>query len=451
MHKKNVIILGAGGRDFHNFNIFFKDNPMYNVVAFTATQIPDIDNKIYPPELSGKLYPNGIPIYSQNDLPKLINENNVDLCVFSYSDVSHNYVMNIASLVLANGSSFMLLGPKDTMLKSKIPVVAIGAVRTGCGKSPTTRKVLSILKQKGYKVAVVRHPMAYGDLAKQKVQKFETIEDLFIYNCTIEEIEEYEPHILMGNVVYAGIDYKAILEDIENDPRKFDFIVWDGGNNDFPFFKPDLMITVTDPLRPGHENTYYPGETTLLLADVVIINKIDSAPLENINIVRENIKKLNDKALIIEAASPIIVDNPELIRNKRVLVIEDGPTVTHGNMKFGAGILAAYKFGAKDIVSPEPYVTGTYKKTFQEYPHIKDVLPAIGYNKTHIKELEQIINNIPCDLVIIATPIDLKRIININKPSVYVRYEIQEIGQLDLKTVLNDFIKKKVINNVLNN
>lgn len=452
MKVKKVIIIGAGGRDFHNFNIYFRNNPEYRVVAFTAAQIPNIDNRKYPKELAGEdLYPEGIPIYNQDELPELIKKYDVDICVFSYSDVSHNEVMNIGSIVLSSGASYMLLGPKDTMLKSKKLVVAIGAVRTGCGKSQTTRRVIEILMQQGLRVAVVRHPMPYGDLIRQRVQRFETLEDLQIHNCTIEEMEEYEPHIRRGNVVYAGVDYKAILEDIENDPSNFDVIVWDGGNNDFPFYKPDLMITVADPLRAGHELLYHPGETTFRMADVIVINKIDSASLENINILRQNIRKINPDAIVIEAASPIIVDNPDLIRGKRALVIEDGPTLTHGEMSLGAGIVAAYKYGASEIVSPKPFAVGSIADVFKKYPNVELVLPAVGYGEQQIKDLEATINNTPHDVVIIATPIDLKRVVKINKPSVFVRYELQEIGTPNLKTVISDFTKKKVkVNNCIN-
>ncbi|MCX7955231.1 MAG: cyclic 2,3-diphosphoglycerate synthase [Bacteroidales bacterium] len=445
---KKVIIIGAGGRDFHNFNVFFRHNPNYRVVAFTATQIPNIDNRRYPKELAGEdLYPDGIPIYNQKDLPDLIKKYDVDLCVFSYSDVSHNEVMNIGSIVLSCGASYMLLGPKDTMLKSKKPVIAIGAVRTGCGKSQTTRRVIEVLMEHKLKVAVVRHPMPYGDLNEQRIQRLETLEDLKIYNCTIEEMEEFEPHIRRGNVVYAGVDYEAILRDIENDSQNFDIIVWDGGNNDFPFYKPDIMITVTDPLRAGHEVLYHPGETTLRMANVVIINKIDSASLENINILRQNIRNLNPNAIIIEAASPIVVDKPELIRGKKALIIEDGPTLTHGEMKFGAGVIAAYKYGASEIVNPRPYAIGSIAETLETYKDVNLVLPAIGYGEQQIKDLENTINNTPHDIVIVATPIDLSRIIKLTKPHVYVRYELQEIGKPDLKQVISEFIKKKAIIN----
>ncbi len=432
---KRVIIMGAAGRDFHNFNVFFRNNPNYEVVAFTATQIPDIEGRVYPPELAGSNYPNGIPIYPEDDLEKLIKEKNVDLVVFAYSDVSHEYVMNRASRALAAGASFMLLGPKDTMLKSSKPVIAIGAIRTGSGKSQTTRRVSDILKSLGKRVAVVRHPMPYGDLRKQIAQKFETYEDLDRYNVTIEEREEFEPHLDRGNVVFAGVDYEKILQEAE---KIADVILWDGGNNDFPFFKPDLFIVVTDPHRVGHELKYHPGETNLRMADVIVINKVDSASLENINILRRNIFTVNPKAIVVEAASPIFVENHEMIRGKKVMCIEDGPTTTHGEMKFGAAYIAAIKFGAREIVKPYDYAVGSIKKAMEDWG-VYDVLPALGYSERQIKELEEIINSSPADIIVSATPINLSRVAKTNKPILRVRYELQEIGKPTLEDVIYSF------------
>jgi len=437
--KKKVIIMGAAGRDFHNFNVFFKNNPNYEVVAFTATQIPDIEGRIYPPELAGPNYPDGIPIYPEEELENLIKEKNVDLVVFAYSDVSHEYVMNRASRSLASGASFMLLGPKDTMIKSSKPVIAIGAVRTGSGKSQTTRRVASILKSLGKRIAVVRHPMPYGDLRKQVVQKFETYEDLDRYNVTIEEREEFEPHLDMGNVVFAGIDYEKILQEAE---KIADVILWDGGNNDFPFFKPDLFIVVTDPHRVGHELKYHPGETNLRMANIVVINKIDSASLENINLLRKNIISVNPKAIIVEAASPIFVENYDLIRGKRVLCIEDGPTTTHGEMKFGAAYIAAMKFGAKEIVKPYDYAVGSIKNAMETWG-VYDVLPALGYSETQIKELEDTINSSPAEVILAATPINLSKVIKTDKPILRIRYELQEVGKPTLEDILIDFFNSR--------
>jgi len=445
MSKRRVIIIGAAGRDFHNFNVFFRNNPAYEVVAFTAAQIPNISGRKYPAELAGELYPNGIPIYEEKDLPTLIKDLKVDVCVFAYSDVSYQHVMRLASIVNAAGASYMLLGPNDTMLKSTKPVIAIGATRTGCGKSQTSRRVIEILMKKGLKVVAVRHPMPYGNLVAQKVQRFASIDDLHKNNCTIEEMEEYEPHVKRGNVIYAGVDYEAILRAAENDPQGCDVIVWEGGNNDFPFFKPDLMIGVADPLRPGAEVSYYPGEIVARLADVIVINKIDSGSLENINIVRNNIQKINPKAIVIEGASPIKITDPSLIKGKKVLVIEDGPTLTHGEMKMGAGIVAAMKYGAAEIIDPRPYLVGELKKTFEIYPNIGSLLPAMGYGKQQMIDLEATINNVPADTVIIATPIDLNRIIKINKPTVKVEYELQEIGYPTMEDVLNEFLSKNNI------
>lgn len=440
MNKIKVIIMGAAGRDFHNFNVYFRNNSNYEIVAFTATQIPDIAGRKYPAELSGSLYPEGIPIYSEEELPDLIRTKQIDQVILAYSDLPHQYVMNKASVVLASGADFRLMGPKSTMLKSNLPVVSICAVRTGCGKSQTTRKVTDILKKKGYKIAVIRHPMPYGDLREQIWQRYENYADLDRYNCTIEEREEYEPHLDRGNILYAGVDYQEILTRAEKD---VDIIVWDGGNNDLPFYKPDLHIIVTDPHRAGHEMTYYPGEANLRMADVVVMNKIDTADPDKINQLRENIHQLAPGAILIEAASPIAIDHPELIRGKRVLVVEDGPTLTHGEMKFGAGIVAAQKYGAKEIVDPRPYAIGTIKDTYTKYPGVGTLLPAMGYGKKQIQELEDTINAVDCDIVIIGTPIDLSRIIKINKKSIRVKYELQEIGRPDLEEVLSQKIKDR--------
>jgi len=441
--KKKVIIIGAAGRDFHNFNLYFRGNTAYEVVAFTAAQIPDIDGRKYPAELAGKdLYPDGIPIYAQDELAELIKKYDIDDCVFAYSDVSYNTVMGVSAIVNAAGANFVLLGHNDTYVKSNKPVIAVGAVRTGCGKSQTSRRIIELLMEQGLKVVAVRHPMPYGDLVKQKVQRFATVEDLKLHNCTIEEMEEYEPHVVRGNVIYAGVDYEAILRAAENDPDGCDVVLWDGGNNDFPFFKPDLMVTVTDPHRAGHELSYYPGEVVLRIADVVVINKIDTSAPEDIQTVRQSIAKVNPKAIVIDGASPIMVENPDMIRGKRVLVVEDGPTLTHGEMKIGAGIVAAQKFGASEIVDPRPYVVGKLADTFKTYPNIGSLLPAMGYGEQQMKDLEATIANTECDAVIIGTPIDLNRIVKINKPNTRVYYDLQEIGKPDLKGILADFIKK---------
>jgi len=440
MNKINILIMGAAGRDFHNFNVYFRNNPNYEVVAFTATQIPDIAGRKYPVELSGPLYPKGIPIYPEEELPTLIKEKQIDQVILAYSDLPHQYVMDKASIVLASGADFRLMGPKNTMLKSNLPVISICAVRTGCGKSQTTRKVTDILKKMGYKIAVIRHPMPYGDLKEQIWQRYENYSDLDHYNCTIEEREEYEPHLDRGNILYAGVDYQEILTRAEKDA---DIIVWDGGNNDIPFYKSDFHIVVTDPHRVGHEMTYYPGEVNLRMADVVVMNKIDTAAPDQINLLRENIHQLAPNAILIEAASPLTMDHPELIRGKRVLVIEDGPTLTHGEMKYGAGVVAAQKYGAKEIIDPRPYAVGSIKDTYKKYPNIGILLPAMGYGKKQIQELEDTINATDCDLVIIGTPIDLTRIIKFNKKSVRVKYELQEIGRPDLDEVLNEKIKDR--------
>jgi predicted GTPase len=442
MTKKNVIIIGAAGRDFHNFNICFRDNAEYNVVAFTAAQIPDIAGRKYPKELAGKYYPNGISIFNEKDLPNLIKKFKVDDCIFSYSDVTYQKVMSVSAIVNAAGANFVLLGPSDTMIKSTKPVIAVCAVRTGCGKSQTSRRVIEILMAKGLKVVAVRHPMPYGNLNAQKVQRFATVKDLKKHNCTLEEMEEYEPHVVRGNVIYAGVDYEAILRKAEKDPSGCDVILWDGGNNDFSFFKPDLMITITDPHRAGHELRYYPGEVTLRIADVVIINKIDSASPEAIQVVRESIEKVNPEAIVIDGASPIKVDDPSVIKGKRVLIVEDGPTLTHGEMKIGAGVVAAHKFGAKEFVDPRPYTVGRLTETFRLYPEIGTLLPAMGYGDEQLHDLEKTINNTKCDSVIIATPIDLNRIIKIKKPNTRVYYDLQEIGDPNLSQVLDEFVKK---------
>ncbi len=441
--QKNVIIIGAAGRDFHNFNTYYRKNDYYNVVAFTAAQIPDIDGRKYPAELAGKLYPDGIPIYAQDELPKLIKELDVDVCAFSYSDVSYNEVMAVGAIVNASGADFLLIGPKETMIKSTKPVIAVGAVRTGCGKSQTSRRIIEALMEHDLKVVAIRHPMPYGDLVAQKVQRFATIDDLKKHNCTIEEMEEYEPHVTRGNVIYAGVDYEAILREAE---KEADVILWDGGNNDFPFYKPDLTITVVDPHRPGHELNYYPGETTLRLADIVVINKMDSAGPEGIQEVRDNIAKVNPSAIVVDGASPLTVDKPELIKGKRVLVVEDGPTLTHGHMKIGAGTVAAKKYGAGELIDPRPFAVGRLQETFDIYPGIGVLLPAMGYGDQQIADLETTINNTDCDTVVIGTPIDLSRVIKIDKPTVKVGYELQEIGHPTLSNLVCEFlVEKKLI------
>lgn len=438
--KKRVIIMGAAGRDFHNFNTYFRDNPNYEVVAFTATQIPGIDDKKYPAELAGELYPDGIPIYSEERLFDLIREHNIDEVVLSYSDLPHQYVMERAEMVLAAGADFKLMGPKNTMLKSSKPVISVCAIRTGCGKSQTTRRVLDILRAKGKKVVSIRHPMPYGDLVKQKVQRFADYSDLDKHECTIEEREEYEPHIDRGSIIYAGVDYEAILREAEKED--VDVILWDGGNNDFSFYKTDLYITVVDPHRPGHEITYYPGMANLIMADVIVINKEETADPEGIDIVRKNIAKYNPNAIVIDAASPLIVEDGESIKGKRVLVVEDGPTLTHGEMRYGAGWVAAKKYGAAEIIDPRPYAVGSIIDTYKKYNHLDQILPAMGYGEKQMKELEETINNADADLVIIGTPIDLRRVIKINKPAVRVRYELQEIGEPTLEQVIDEFLKK---------
>ena len=442
MGKKNVIIIGAAGRDFHNFNTYFRNNDDYRVVAFTAAQIPDIEGRQYPVELAGPLYPDGIPIHTETKLPELIETLKVDDCVFAYSDVSYQHVMEVGALVNAAGANFVLLGPDDTQIKSNKPLIAVGAVRTGCGKSQTSRRIIEILMEKGLKVVAIRHPMPYGNIAAQKIQRFAALSDLKKHDCTIEEMEEYEPHIVRGNVIYAGVDYGAILAAAENDPGGCDVILWDGGNNDFPFYKPDLLLTLVDPHRPGHELTYYPGNITLRRADVVVINKMDSAPAEGIEAVRKNIASQNPTATIVEADSTVEIDDPDLIKAKNVLVVEDGPTLTHGGMKIGAGVVAAERFGAAGIVDPRPYAVGRMAETFEIYPEIGKVLPAMGYGERQLKDLETTINTTPCDAVIIGTPMDLSRIIKIEKPHTRVYYNLKEIGAQTLVGLLDEFIKK---------
>ena len=435
MPQRKVIIMGAAGRDFHNYLVRFKNRSDVNVVAFTATQIPNIEGRVFPAELAGEQYPNGIPIYHESELPSLIEQHSVDEVVFSYSDVSHEYVQHKAALVTATGADFVLLSAQNTMLRSSKPVVAICAVRTGCGKSQTTRRVAQILKNMGKKLVVARHPMPYGDLVAQRCQRFADYSDLDKYHCTIEEREEYEPHLAMGTIVYAGVDYEEILRQAE---QEADVVIWDGGNNDTPFFKPDLHIVVTDPLRPGHELTYYPGETNLRMADVIVVNKQDTASLPDIERVRQNIATVNPNAVVVDAVSPIFVGDPEVIRGKRVLAVEDGPTLTHGEMRFGAAVVAAQKFGA-ELVDPRPYLAGSIQETYDTYPHIGTLLPAMGYGEKQIKDLEATINRTECDAVIIGTPIDLGRLIDINKPAVRVTYELQEIGRPGLEDVLQKF------------
>ena len=433
--KRRILIAGAAGRDFHDFNTFFRGNEDFQVIAFTATQIPNIDGRLYPPELSGPQYPQGIPIHPESDLVELIEKENIDEVVFSYSDVSHEHVMHLASKTLAAGADFRFLGPRRMMLESSKPVVAVCAVRTGSGKSQTSRRVLGVLRELGFRnVVAVRHPMPYGDLAKQAVQRFASQDDLKKHECTIEEREEYEPYIEMGAVVYAGVDYGRILKEVE---KEADAIIWDGGNNDLPFYKPDVHIVVADPLRAGHELRYHPGETNLRMADVIVINKIDTAGYEQIVKVQDSVRLANDKASIVRAASPIMVDDPKMIKGKRVVVVEDGPTLTHGEMEFGAGVVAAKYFGAAEIVDPRPYAVGSIAKTYEKYPNAGQVLPAMGYGEEQVAELEQTINQIPADLVLIATPIDLGRLVKIKLPSQRVRYSLQEIGSPTLYDVIS--------------
>ena len=442
MAQRNLVIIGAAGRDFHNFNTRYRDDESSNVVAFTATQIPDIEGRRYPPELTGSRYPDGIPIYAQECLPRLIQELSVDECVFSYSDVSYQHVMGVGAIVQAAGATFTMLGPNDTQLSSTKPVVSVCAVRTGSGKSQTSRRVIEILIARGLRVVAVRHPMAYGNLSTQTVQRFAELADLEKHGCTIEEMEEYEPHIVRGNVIYAGVDYEAILRAAENDPAGCDVIVWDGGNNDFSFFKPDLQITVADPHRPGHELRYYPGEVNVRVADVVVINKVDSADPRGVETVRQNIKALNPTAVIVEAASTVRIDDPDVVRGKRVLVIEDGPTLTHGGMKIGAGVVAARRNGAIELVDPRPFLVGRLRETFEMYPEIGTILPAMGYGEEQLRDLEATINATDCEAVVIATPIDLNRIVDIRKPNTRVFYDLEELSKPDLSDLLAGFIEK---------
>lgn len=435
MEKIRTIIMGAAGRDFHNFNTYFRDNDTYDVVAFTATQIPNIEGRCYPAALAGALYPEGIPIYPETDLADLIVRHDIRQVVFAYSDVPHDYVMHKASLVTALGADFRLMGGKATMVSSSKPVVAVCAVRTGSGKSQTTRHVCDMLQQLGNKVVAVRHPMPYGDLAQQAVQRFATYEDLDRHQCTIEEREEYEPHIDRGVVVYAGIDYAAILREAE---KEADVIVWDGGNNDIPFYKPDLWITVADPHRPGHEMHYYPGETNLRAADVIVINKIDTADYAGVREIYASIAQANPRAIVIEAASPLFVEHPEAIRGKRVLVIEDGPTLTHGEMAYGAGFVAAQRFRAAEIIDPRPYAVDSILETYHKYPDTGPILPAMGYGYEQMRDLEVTINDTPCDLVVVGTPIDLTRLLKIRHPMERVRYELQILGRPTLLEVLKE-------------
>ncbi len=428
--------MGAAGRDFHNFNVFFRDKEEYHVAAFTAAQIPDIEGRKYPASLAGKLYPDGIPIYSEEKLAPLIKKYEISEVFFSYSDVHYEYIMHKASQVLAAGASFTLLGPQETMLKSKLPVISVCAVRTGCGKSQTSRKIALLIKEKGKRVVVIRHPMPYGDLAKQKVQRFASYEDMIKHECTIEEMEEYEPHIKDGIVVYAGVDYGAILKEAE---KEADIILWDGGNNDFSFYQSNLEIVVVDPHRPGHELLYYPGEVNFRRAQVLVINKMDSAEKEKLNLLLENIKKFNPEATVIRANSAISVPEGEEISGKTVLVIEDGPTLTHGEMPYGAGVIAATRYRASKIIDPRPFAVGSINETFQKYTHLDKVLPAMGYGKEQMAELAQTIDKIECDLVISGTPIDLGRLIKTNKRILRVSYELEEIGTPDLKEVLREF------------
>ncbi len=437
--KKKIIIMGAAGRDFHNFNTYYRDNKSVEVVCFTATQIPDIEGRKYPKELAGPLYPKGIPIYAEADLFTLIEKHEIEEVVFAYSDVTHEYVMHKASAVMTAGANFSILGARSTMIPSKKPLISICAVRTGCGKSQTTRRVLDILKEMGLKAAAIRHPMPYGDLVKQTCQRFATMADLKKHKCTIEEMEEYEPHIVRGNVVFAGVDYGVILKEAE---KEADVIVWDGGNNDLPFYLPDIYITVADPHRAGHELTYFPGESNLLAADVVVMNKIETADPEDIETVRSNIMNNNPEAIIIDGASPISVEDPSIIWGKRVLVVEDGPTATHGGMAYGAGMVAAQKFGAAEVVDPRPYLKGTLIDTFKKYEEIGMLLPAMGYGGKQIKDLEATIAATECDAVIIGTPIDLRRIVKIKQPSTRVTYELQEIGHPTLEDIIKGVLPK---------
>jgi predicted GTPase len=440
MLAKRILIMGAAGRDFHNFNTLYRNRREYRVVAFTATQIPNIDGRKYPGVLAGKLYPRGIRIFPEEDLADLIKKYKVDEVVFSYSDVSYDYVMDKASLVMSCGADFRLLGAARTMLVSRVPVIAVVAVRTGSGKSQTSRKVCRQLSERGMRVVAVRHPMPYGNLAEQRVQRYGSIEDLQRFHCTVEEMEEYEPHIVNGTIIYAGVDYESILRQAE---KEADIIVWDGGNNDLSFYRPDLTITVVDPHRAGHERTYYPGSTNVRLADVIVVNKVDSAQRDQINQVTENVKEMNGRAVIIEAASPITVADPAAISGKKVLVVEDGPTLTHGGMKFGAGVLAAKKYGAQVIIDPRSYAVGSIAETFRKYPGTGTLLPAMGYGREQMRDLEATIARIPCDTVIIGTPVDLRRVINISQTTTRVQYSLEETTKPDLSDVLDRFLQTR--------
>lgn len=439
MERTRILIMGAAGRDFHNFNTVFRDNAHYEVVAFTATQIPNIDGRSYPPELAGPLYPGGIPIYPESELLSLVKKYSIDEVVFSYSDVSFQEIMAKGSKVIAAGADFKLLGTRHTMVRSVLPVISVVAVRTGSGKSQTSRKVCDILRASGKRVAAIRHPMPYGDLVRQRVQRYKTLDDLVRNKCTVEEMEEYEPHIVNNTIIYAGVDYEAILREAE---KEADVIVWDGGNNDMSFYKPDLTITVVDPHRAGHEVSYYPGATNLILGDVIVINKVDTAPQGSIDLVKRNIRSINPSAIVVEAASPVTVEDEQVIRGKRVLVVEDGPTLTHGEMSYGAGIIAAQKFGAAALVDPRPWVVKSIADTYKKYPGIGTLLPAMGYGDEQVRDLEETINRVECDSVIIGTPIDLRRIIRIDKPSVRVSYSLAETTTPDLRTIVTEFLKR---------
>jgi len=438
LHRRRVLILGAGGRDFHNFNVAYRDAPHYEVVAFTATQIPDIDSRSYPPQLSGPFYPKGIPVLPMEGWEALIERHAVDDVILAYSDLSHEDVMHIASRALAAGASFRLLGPKDTMLPAVKPVISICAVRTGCGKSPVARFVAGLLRRNGLRVAVVRHPMPYGDLARQAVQRFVSLEDMTAAGCTIEEREEYEPHIASGDIVFAGVDYERILRAAE---AEADVIIWDGGNNDLPFFQPDLEIVLADPHRPGHETTYHPGEANLLRAGAIILTKVDTADPHSVRDVRRNVQRVNPDAVVIETAMPLTLDNADAIRGKRVLVIEDGPTVTHGGMGYGAGLLAARRFGAAEVIDPRPFAKGSLQAVFEEYRHLERVLPAMGYSDEQVQDLAATIDSADCDAVLIASPVDLRRLLDIRKPAVRVGYELQELEAPLLSSLIERFIE----------
>jgi predicted GTPase len=438
---RRILILGAAGRDFHNFNVVFRDKAEYCVVGFTATQIPGIENRTYPPELAGVLYPNGIPIFEEKDLERLIRERHIDAAVFSYSDISHQNVMHLASRAVAAGADFWLLGAERTQLKSSVPVVSICAVRTGCGKSPLCRLVASELKREGWKPVVVRHPMPYGDLAAQAAQRFAVMNDLDLQQCTIEEREEYEPHLREGTVVYAGVDYEKILRQAE---KEADIIIWDGGNNDTPFYVSDLEIVVADPHRPGHELAYFPGEVNLRRAAVVVINKVDTATPQDVETVRRNVRANNPKAKVVETACRVSVSAPELVKGRRVLVVEDGPTLTHGEMPYGAGVVAARQCGAAELVDPRPYAVGSIRGTYERYPHLTSLLPAMGYSAMQRHELEETVNRVDCDLVLIATPIDLAHLIKLNKPSLRVTYEVEDLTRPGLVQILAEFTRAHV-------